>query len=484
MTRRLVLIGLALLLLPALVRGVWFYQGVYWRRAPVATPDYDSLTVPQPPISTPEALPARGHEGGALVLIDQTHFNNIQSGELEPLLRQVSSRGGQVEYVTSNDSGSLGQRLSAAGALLVASPSTPYTQDEVREVEAFIARGGRLLVLADPTRWTQPYDTYSGGSVMTLIDDSSAANTLLAPYDITIADDYLYNLDQNEGNFRNVLMTSFAASPLTADLTRVAFYASHSIASASGLTLIAADQNTLSSRTDLGGRLAAAVLAANERVLAVGDLSFISPPYDGVADNARWIANLADFLLGGQPSRSPVDFPYIFSGTPVVQTLGDLEMSADLVKALSGLQSSLRGIGLSLNFVDDPEAAANRIALGTYAAREELEPFISPFAIGLPGESSDPLAAGTLQLPGWRPLNASAFGLMLVARTGNQTTLTLVGAGSGALIEMIDALASRDFSACLAQEDLAVCAVDASGASAFDFGFATDALPTPDGALP
>ncbi len=483
MTRRFVLIGLALLLLPALARGVWFYQGMYWRRTPVATPDYDSLTVPLPPVSTAEAPTARGHQDGALVLIDQTHYNNFQSGELEPLLRQVSSRGGQVEFVTTSDSGGLDPRLAAAGALVVASPSTPYSVDEVRRVEAFVARGGRLLVLTDPTRWTQPYDVYST-STTAIIDDSSAANTLLAPFDITIADDYLYNLIQNEGNFRNILMTSFAASPLTADLTRVAFYASHSIASPSGVALIATDGNTLSSRTDLGGGLAAAVLAANERVLAVGDLSFISPPYDAVADNARWIANLADFLMGGQPSRSPADFPYIFGGTPALQTLGDLEMTSDLVKALSGLQSSLGEIGLSLNFSDDPQAAANRIVLATYADGVELEPFIRGLAIGLPGASDDLLAAGKLRLPGWRPLDPSTVGLMLVERTGRQTTLTLIGAGSGALIEMIKTLASRDFSACLAQEGLAVCAVEDSGTSAFDFKFSTDAAPTLDGTLP
>jgi hypothetical protein len=483
MTRRFVLIGLALLLLPALARGVWFYQGAYWRRTPVATPDYDSLTVPQAPVSTAEAPPTRSHEGGALVLIDQTHYNNFQSGELEPLLQQVSARGGQVEFVTSSDSGGLDPRLAAAGALVVVSPSTPYSVDEVRRVEAFVARGGRLLVLTDPTRWTQPYDLYST-STTAIIDDSSAANTLLAPFDITIADDYLYNLVENEGNFRNILMTSFAASPLTADLTRVAFYASHSIASPSGVALITTDEDTLSSRTDLGGGLAAAVLAANERVLAVGDLSFVSPPYDAVADNARWIANLADFLTGGQPSRSPVDFPYIFGATPAVQTLGNLEMTSDLVKALSGLQSSLGEIGLSLTFSDDPEATANRIVLATYADQADLEPFMRGFSIGLPGTSSDPLTAGKLLLPGWSPLDPSTAGLMLVERTGRQTTLTLIGADPSALVELIETLASRDFSACLAQESLAVCAVEASGKGAFDFNFSTDAVPTPDGKLP
>ena len=483
MTRRDVLLGLTVLLVPALVRGLWFYQGLFWRSTPVATPDYETLTVPLPPISTDAAPTSRSSDRGALVLIDQTHANNFQSGELESLLRDVGARGGQVEFLTSNDSGTLESRLAAATALVVAAPNIPFTLEEVRRVEAFVARGGRVLVLTDPTRWTQPFDVYYS-STSAVIDDSSAANTLLAPFDITIADDYLYNLTANEGNFRNVLLTTFAASPLTADLERVAFYASHSIASPSGLALVAADERTFSSRTDSGGGLAAAVLAANERVLAVGDLSFLAPPYDRVADNARWISNLADFLLGGEPSRSPSDFPHLFAGPVTVQPLGELELSPELIKAVASLQSALAEIGLTLHFVEDPELSANRIVLATYADETELEPFISSFGIGLPGASGDPLATGEVQLPGWPAMDASKVGLMLVTREGAQTTLTLVGADAEAVIDLIEALASRDFSACVGQAELAACALDSAGTETFTFDFAKDVVPETDGSLP
>jgi len=352
----------------------------------------------------------------------------------------------------------------------------------VRDVgfqEAFVGRGGRVLVLTDPTRGSPQYDSYYSDT-STALDDSSAANTLLAPFEITVADDYLYNLNENEGNFRNVLLTRFAASPLTADLGRVAFYAAHSIASPSGLALISADEHTLSSRTDRGGDLAAAVLAANERVLAVGDLSFLSPPYDHVADNARWISNLADFLLGGEPSRAPMDFPYIFSGPVVVQALGELEMSTDLIAALSSLQSTLDESGLALTMAQSPEASANRIVLATYADKEELAPFVGGFEIGWPGAGGDPL----LQLPGWRTLDASAVGLMLVARNAGQTTLTLIGADGSAVIELISALATHDFSMCIGQEGIAACALGPADLPALDFAFTDDAVPTLDGALP
>jgi hypothetical protein len=483
MTRRLVLLGLTLLVVPALVRGLWFYHGVYWRGSPVATPQYASFTVSLPPLSTAEAPAARSTSRSAHVLIDQSHANNLLAAELEPLLREVSAHGGQVEFLTAGDSGSLATRLAAATALVVAAPNAPFMRDEVARVEAFVGRGGRVLVLTDPTRGAPQYDSFYSAS-STPLDDSSAANTLLAPFEITIADDYLYNLNENEGNFRNVLLTRFAASPLTADLGRVAFYAAHSIASPSGLALITADEHTLSSRTDRSGDLAAAVLAANERVLAVGDLSFLSPPYDHVADNARWISNLAGFLLGGEPSRAPADFPYIFSGPVVVEALGELKMSTDLISALSSLQSTLGEAGLALTIAESPEASANRIVLATYADKEELTPFIGGFEIGLPGPGGDPLATGELQLPGWRTMDASAVGLMLVARNGGQTTLTLVGADASAVIELIKALATRDLSMCIGQEGIAACALGPADLASLDFAFASEAVPTLDGALP
>ncbi|OGO47118.1 MAG: hypothetical protein A2Z30_04095 [Chloroflexi bacterium RBG_16_64_43] len=483
MTRRLTLLGLALLVVPALVRGLWFYQGVYWRRSPVSTPEYASFTVPLPPLSTAEAPAARNASPGAHVLVDQSHANNFLAAELEPLLREVSAHGGQVEFLTSSDSGSLATRLAAATALVVAAPNAPFMRDEVQRIEAFVGRGGRVLVLTDPTRGSPQYDSYYSDT-STPLDDSSAANTLLAPFEITVADDYLYNLNENEGNFRNVLLTHFAASPLTADLGRVAFYAAHSIASPTGLALIYADENTLTSRTDRGGDLAAAVLAANERVLVIGDLTFLAPPYDHVADNARWISNLASFLLGGEPSRAPTDFPYIFSGPVVVQALGELEMSTDLITALSSLQSALDESGLALTISESPKATANRIVLATYADQEELSPFLGGFEIGLPGADGDPLGTGELQLPGWRTLDASAVGLMLVARNEGQTTLTLIGADASALIELISALATHDFSMCIGQEGIAACATGPADLASLDFAFADNDFTALDGGLP
>jgi hypothetical protein len=250
------------------------------------------------------------------------------------------------------------------------------------------------------------------------------------------------------------------------------------------LALISADAHTLSSRTDKSEDLAVAMLAANEHVLAVGDLSFLSPPYDHVADNARWISNLSGFLLGGEPSRAPADFPYIFSGPVAVEILGELEMSTELITALSSLQSTLGEAGLALTIADNPAASANRIVLSTYADKEELAPFVAGFKVELPAPGGDPLTAGELQLPGWRAMDASAVGLMLVARSAGQTTLTLIGADASAVIELLKALATQDFSMCIGQEGIAACALGPADLSSLDFAFAGENGSTLDGALP
>jgi len=73
---------------------------------------------------------------------------------------------------------------------------------------------------------------------------------------------------------------------------------------------------------------------------------------------------------------------------------------------------------------------------------------------------------------------------MLVARNAGQTTLTLIGAAASAVIELISALATHDFSMCIGQEGIAACATGPADLASLDFAFTDAAVPTLDGALP
>lgn len=53
MKKNMLWIALAALIIPALARGLFYYRGVP-QRPEISTPDYQALTVSQPPLETPE----------------------------------------------------------------------------------------------------------------------------------------------------------------------------------------------------------------------------------------------------------------------------------------------------------------------------------------------------------------------------------------------------------------------------------------------
>jgi hypothetical protein len=131
------------------------------------------------------------------------------------------------------------------------------------------------------------------------------------PFGLSFEDDYLYNVVRHEGNYQNILLRTFAEGPLTAGLSEVAFYATHSIHTAGG-GLILADADTHSSTDELGRNLAVAAVDPTGQVLLLGDLTFMTSPYAGVLDNGRLVANVADFLAAAERRYGIADFPYFF----------------------------------------------------------------------------------------------------------------------------------------------------------------------------
>lgn len=73
------------------------------------------------------------------------------------------------------------------------------------------------------------------------------------------------------------------------------------------------DDNTASSATDRPGNLALAVLSANEKVLALGDMDFLAAPYYTSLDNSAFVARIADFLVTTEERRFVLrDFPFFY----------------------------------------------------------------------------------------------------------------------------------------------------------------------------
>jgi len=97
--RRVVLIALALLVLPTLVRAIWFYRGRY---QPPDIPDVQEMTVELPPLvfqpDVDEPI-----EGAGRVLIDMAHRNNLEIDDITPLRDRLVMYGATVETFDGMD---------------------------------------------------------------------------------------------------------------------------------------------------------------------------------------------------------------------------------------------------------------------------------------------------------------------------------------------------------------------------------------------
>ncbi|MBE7434849.1 MAG: hypothetical protein HS100_13110 [Anaerolineales bacterium] len=459
MKRQTIVIAILALILPMLVRGLWFYRGVP-QRSEIATPDYASFERPQAPINTPDLEDIE--QMGGTVLIDGFHGNQFTLNEIEALTSAIRARGGNVETVS--DSLALESLLKTAAAFVSVSPSITFTQYETTLLENFAERGGRILVFIDATRNTLYFDYITGNPIA--YGDANAANSLLKQFDIAVNNDYLYNTESNEGNFRNVLFDEFGKSELTFGLKEIAFYGSRSVGTDSGLLLLQGSKTNFSSLNDAHDPNAGgAALSADGNVAAFGDFTFLSAPYSTYTDNASLIQNLADFALSGVQSKSLDLFPYIFTQKTVqVFVSPDVEKDPSLITALGGLQSSLRFLNLKLQFVDDIPSSGDAILIGSFDATEDFDNYLLKADVEIGDESIDTVAFGEIGRFG--------NGLMLFASGDKGNTLVLLAGSPEDIVSLIGVASYNSVSSCLTSETVAVCSVG-SGDS-YLYGETTD----------
>ncbi|MEW6716423.1 MAG: DUF4350 domain-containing protein [Chloroflexota bacterium] len=448
-----IFIAIVLFVLPIVGRGMWFYRGLPQPRD-VDVPDYGALTVPKPPISNAEAEESASLPG-RVVLVDYYHGNQFVISEIEALTAALSERGVRTEVDTGYLS--LNTYLKYVSAYVIISPTVMFTIDEVKSVQRFVERGGRLLILTDPTRNMFYYDYYTYATF--IFSDVNSANNLLSPFDIVISDDHLYNLVNNEGNYRNVLFEEFNDLELTQGLEQIAFYATHSVHTDSGTDLFISDENTFSSQTDANGGFSAAALSADGNVLAVGDFTFFMPPYNQVADNALFIDHIVDFLLEGTRVFDLTNFPYLFNaGIASLLPTEEVILNSDIFGPLASLQSTLRNVNVDLTIVEEDPGEGDLIVLGLFSPTEDLTPYLEPFGLELKQEEDDE-SKDTILVPGFGELKRSGLGILLFRQEGGRNILISLADTADDLPMLISVLSYGDISSCLVRENIAVCGV-------------------------
>jgi hypothetical protein len=224
-------------------RWAWFYRGSY---VPPVIPEIDESQIASNAAAR-RPFEDRPVVGDGHVLVDLAHANNLETNDLAPLRGRLEARGVSVEVFSGLDA-ALRAQLRGATALLVVAPTVRYTAEEQDAVADFVADGGRLLLAADPTRSVLQGEEQWLPLSLSLVSTGAvpAVNSLANVFGVIYYDDYLYNLEHNAGNYRDVAFTIFDEShALTRDLETLVFFAAHSLRS-DGLALVTGDAHTRS----------------------------------------------------------------------------------------------------------------------------------------------------------------------------------------------------------------------------------------------
>jgi len=463
------LLVLVLIALPVAGRWVWFHRGSY------TTPVIPEIDESQMEIPPPEYHPITGEaiEGAGHVVIDLAHENNLQVDDLTPLRDRLSARGVAVETF-DGFSGYLESQLRGAIALVVIAPTFEYTEQERSTIVDFVEDGGRVLLAADPTRPVPPEEEEEDWDLAAILSRTSAIpaiNSVAQALGVVYFDDYLYNLVDNEGNYRHVKFSVASDEhSLTQGLETVVFFAAHSLRS-DGLSLITGDENTLSSLRSGETGLSAAVLAAEERVLALGDVTGLTAPYHTIADNDRFLSNIADWLATAERDWDLKDFPYLFRGAvDLVQVAGDF-LDPRLIAHSGELNEVFRQADLTLNLrpADDPDH--DTLFVGTFEDVEAVEEYLDTAGVTITmveaeeeeeggaatGETEEEEPQSFVEVEELGNIAIKGTSLFVVDRNADRVVLIVLAEDGDTLVEAMGRLVFADFSNCVHSDDVTVC---------------------------
>jgi hypothetical protein len=459
------LIVAILLLLPIVGRWAWFHRGVY---TPPQIAELDETRIEVP---LPEYSPATEDvvESAGRVVVDMGHDNNLEVDDLSPLRDRLAARGVTVEtydgYTASLDS-----QLRGAVALLVAAPTYQFAEWEVDAVVDFVERGGRVLLVADPTRPVPPLgdeDSIDLGDVLFPESAIPAINSLAESMGVVFFDDYLYNLVDNEGNYRNIrLSPSGDDQVLVEDVETVVFFAAHSLRG-EGPVLFSGDDNIRSSLRTGEGDLAAGVLSAEGRVLALGDLTCLTAPYHTVRDNDRFLSNLADWLVSAERRWDLRDFPYLFQRPVDLVQISGQYLDPRLFASGEGLRDVLSLADLTLELRDAADPDHDAIFVGTFDNVELVEEYLEDAGVTITmGEeegatptptADEEQARDRVEVEGLGTLPVEGTTLFVVGRETDRVVVVALGEDGEAAMAALDRLAAADFLMCVDRNDVTVC---------------------------
>ena len=255
----------------------------------------DAVSEPLPRGGSVDPDPSIGT--GDVVLVDDSNGNRFTRADIGPLTEGIGRSGAQVQF---HETGEFEDALATADALVVVDPATAYSESEIDAIDAFVDDGGRLLILAEPTR-----TSISGGLLGTqLTAQESELTGLGSRFDVQFDTRYVYDQTQNDGTYQQVVaepsgngaLSESDTARLDADAEIAFSVASEVQSTGDGEPVLVSGETARTAGTDDPRRHTLAVRDGN--VLAVGDTSFATAGRYDVGDNEAFLTGIVEFLVG------------------------------------------------------------------------------------------------------------------------------------------------------------------------------------------
>lgn len=254
----------------------------------------DAVSEPLPRGGTIDPDPSIGT--GDVVLVDDSNGNRFSRADIGPLTEGIGRSGARVQF---HETGDFEDALAEADALVVVDPATAYSESEIDAIDAFVDDGGRLLILAEPTR------TSIGGGLLgaQITTQESQLTGLGSRFDVQFDTRYVYDQTQNDGTYQQVVAEPSGDASLsdggTVGLdndTRVAFSVASEVQSTGdGESVLVSGATARTAGTDEDRTHTLAVRDGD--VLAVGDTSFATASRYDVGDNEVFLTGVVEFLV-------------------------------------------------------------------------------------------------------------------------------------------------------------------------------------------
>jgi len=249
----------------------------YYIYVPNTSPALTQTTQPQNQTAPANVTRPGGVEEHA-IYIDYAHKNAFEKEELSILVFELAARGQKVRYVESADS--VESKYSEASAIIVVNPTKPFNDSELSAIRTMLDKGGKLVLIAEPTRARM-----------------SPVNSVAADFGILFGNGYLYDMNQSDGNYRDIIVTKFGGGPLTKGIGKMVLFTAAPIYS-NGHELAITANTTASSESEIKTNYSPMIFLDDKRVVAVGDFTFLKEPFCYSEDNYHFITNLAEYLAG------------------------------------------------------------------------------------------------------------------------------------------------------------------------------------------